>query len=827
MAQAKSPKPSYPKPALASRSDALAATVLKWLGILVLAFTLSHLGWQVASYKLTISRDIQFIGHADEAAYVTMGRSLAQGRGLSVDYVSWFFIPYSPEITRREDHWPPFMGFAIAPFFHFFGDEPWVSKIAPILIGSLGLPLAAAGLGLALSRRGYVALAAGLLMLANTMIFTESLKTLSDIATAALLAAFCAAIIGARYCKWLHLLAGAFLALTYFSKGSQIVLLGLYPLMVLLIEDEREEIYPHIFAALAVAWAYYLREWPAWVLLLYPLGIIAFSTGRTLWPWIKRRWFHKGLRGMTARTSPLQWKVHYALLALQIVVAVAALVAYGQLNQPLVLTVALPLLILGVVGLPTFFKSKWPLLGMATALLIMAPFLWSTYKNYGKPLHSTQNFVSGYMDFEGWEEGTYKPYWGKNLPATTDRWNPESPWNQRRGGVDAGYWTFVAGSREFYARCALLGPATQNGRDDPWLDLGPWGVAARDFLRQPPEIAENTNRPRRNNRFREPPPPPEAKNWRDWQDPVSAVPGVTAAAWFPALTGLTLLGLILAWLFRWLRPRLNWLPFATPVAPIGPAPAEAARHRTPWLLGPTLALVILLVIQWLFLVHFWGRGAMGRQAFLFLPLLAAIACTGAARLLEWPISGAVGLVRYLRPGRVPRVAAYWHVPLTIAACVYVLVWTADPFNRAWLHQQLEKNERTGGWPYKDRDQHTIALGNWIGKNLPNAVFMSRYCWQTLYYAAPTNRAVNIPRPDGNSPDEIIAIAKYYKVTHYIDDGDRPQMRRLLNERNGFRRLQDAPGRALYEIDWNNPYLANIPAATADTLLPDNTSSAMR
>ena len=56
--------------------------------------------------------------------------------------VSFFFIPYPREVTHREDHWPPFVAFVAAPFVRIWGPEAWVIKLAPILIGSIGLPLA-------------------------------------------------------------------------------------------------------------------------------------------------------------------------------------------------------------------------------------------------------------------------------------------------------------------------------------------------------------------------------------------------------------------------------------------------------------------------------------------------------------------------------------------------------------------------------------------------------------------------------------------------------------------------------------------------------------
>ena len=47
--------------------------------------------------KLAIARGITFVGHSDEAAYANMARSLVEGRGLQVNYISFYFIPYGSE----------------------------------------------------------------------------------------------------------------------------------------------------------------------------------------------------------------------------------------------------------------------------------------------------------------------------------------------------------------------------------------------------------------------------------------------------------------------------------------------------------------------------------------------------------------------------------------------------------------------------------------------------------------------------------------------------------------------------------------------------------
>ncbi len=213
----------------------------RWVGYalhLVAAITvvalIAFFGQRQAAEKIETIKPIQFIGHSDEAAYALMGKSLSEGRGIYVNYVSMFFDKYPQTITRREDHWPPFMGAAIAVFFHFMGVHAWVARLPPILFGSIGIPLMTALLVYALCRRWYAGLVAALVIMANADIYTQSVRTLSDGAAAMLVAGFCACIVLAGRRPWFHIFAGAFAAAAYYAKGSEMILLALYPLLAVL-----------------------------------------------------------------------------------------------------------------------------------------------------------------------------------------------------------------------------------------------------------------------------------------------------------------------------------------------------------------------------------------------------------------------------------------------------------------------------------------------------------------------------------------------------------------------------------------------------------------
>lgn len=93
-------------------------------------------------FKLQIIYSIQYVGHADASGYAEMADSLLKGRGLEVDYVSWYFFQYNPEIIRPEDHWPPLYSFLIVPFFALLGKTAFAAKMS---VGPNFLPVLSVG----------------------------------------------------------------------------------------------------------------------------------------------------------------------------------------------------------------------------------------------------------------------------------------------------------------------------------------------------------------------------------------------------------------------------------------------------------------------------------------------------------------------------------------------------------------------------------------------------------------------------------------------------------------------------------------------------------
>lgn len=671
-------------PSVVTRPTSTARLLRRWaespdgrssrLGVIAAFTVVLALGCVSAAARFDVLALDRTIGHSDTAAYAEMGRSLAEGRGLRVGYISSFYYAYDPVIDRRDDHWPPLMGVLIAPFFATLGVSALHAKIPAVLMGALGLPLATTWLGVVVSRRAWVGAAAGLLMIVNRQLFRESLTTLSDVTLAALLTAFCAALVAARARPRAYLAAGALGALAYYAKSSEVMLAGLFPCLALLIAGPRA---------------------------------------------LRQRWMYVG----------------------------------------------------------------WGLLVAG-----MLPWQIANLREWGSPLHSAQNHVSGFIGLDVWENRHYHPYWGKDLPTTRDRWTRYAD----------RYWQLVSRQREEYARLVLLGSAT--GQAD-WYRLGPLGVTAFALLRGD-DIAPALERT-------EPDTPllkPAIDRSRDPEASQRA-----AAAW-PALWSRTLregwtalgggwralLDFSVAEHRSTLVPNLLGALYAIAVligVPLrgcwrGRFAAELREWPRSW--GIVAALVLLGAVHGVLLICFFAVGA--RFTFPALPVMAVLGATGVAAvarrvgrrtgpvlLRAWPGWAALS-------GHVAGFAAGMTGVLLVGFAV-----ARAPQLVAW--QQADAAIARGF-----RASPAEALGAWIGRNLPGGgVVMARQPWELRFHSPANVKTVAIP----SSEDVrlVLGIAHYYGVTHVVTDPKRPQLTRYLEALGpGVTRLA-APG-PLYAIDWS-------------------------
>lgn len=182
-------------------------------------------GMVVFVIKFVTVYPIQYIGYADAAGYAEMADSLVHGRGFEVDYISWYFKKYDPEVSRPEDHWPPLYPITIAPFFLIFGKTAFAAKLPSLIISCFFLPMVVYLITKELTGKKLPGVGAGLSVLLYPTIFQESLWCLSDVLYAFVV---CAGVLFSMKAvddeRYFYPL-GIFLGLAYYAKGSGLVLI--------------------------------------------------------------------------------------------------------------------------------------------------------------------------------------------------------------------------------------------------------------------------------------------------------------------------------------------------------------------------------------------------------------------------------------------------------------------------------------------------------------------------------------------------------------------------------------------------------------------------
>lgn len=578
--------------------------------------------------RLPLVRNNHDVGHADEAAYALQARGLALHGSSRVPYVSVFFRRYDPPIWRHDDHWPPLLGWVMAPFFRWQGIDAAVGRSVCVGIGALLLPLAAAALAALACRRGWAAWLAAAAVLADTLVFQESTRMLSDALMTALLLGFAAAVVaGCRRTRWFWL-AGACAAGATLAKGSQILLLGLLPAGAVLVGGWRV-----------------LRE-------------------RRLWG------------------------------------------------------------------------------GVAIGVALLVPWWITVAREYGSPLHSTQNHVSAYYGLGGgWDESFYRVHWDQPPPTLRDRFADLSVWKaaSRRNA-------------EVFLRSALLG---EEATSADWAALGAFGRWVRRTLLCDEPVWQAEGRATR----------ALARPWRTVWHVVALVWGFGALALWPVIRVIRRVG--------------------------------AGT-------GAFLGLVVLQ--QALFVILLWSADQI-RFTLVLTPLLAVLglhAVVASCEAVAWGLRSVAKRIgqRFGGVSSLRKVATHWlwlgRTGLSVAAAGVAVV-VAVRGHRPLFDWQLGRTDvRAPETPYYPR-YHAVAQSLAEAGVGTNAVVMTRNPWELLFYAPDGMRGVGLPYA---APEELLAVARHYGVTHFVYDCERPGLRRFVRNRSeAFRPVAWQPF-TVYAIDWN-------------------------
>jgi hypothetical protein len=576
------------------------------------------------------------IGHADGVAYAWQGRSLSEGRGWDVPYVTGFFHAYPRTILRPDDQWPPLLPFVLAPAFKLFGADASVLRATNLVIATLLLPFSVWFLVFSVTGRGWMGLLAALPLLGSFQIYEEGTGELTDLLLTAVCSFFLASLIQSRkHPAWL-LASGVFYALAWYGKGSHILLGGILGAAVLLLHGPRALIH------------------------------------------------------------------------------------------------------------------RWHLGAWLLALLLMFPRLRENARDFGNPLHSTQNYVSSFFGLSAdtwtqWDNGFYSIWWGRDLPGPSNRF--DHPALHARS---------MRRNSEVFLRVLFLG---LDAEKTDWQKLGAVPAGWQRSLTAPGARPENISS----------------------QDPRFTAPSRCS---FPAQSLLHLTGMLWGLVSLPLLPLLWWWHRRT--RDTGSPAVALPQAQSAWIL---LAFALL---QSFFITVFWH--AMDRLVYPVWPAVCALGWSFLALLWTGIVAGTGRIPERFRSHRVLS-----RVPLVASFLLSLLVAGTFVREAPRLHAKQEAEFRHPP-PTKTRYPHTYELGRVMAAELPaRAVIMCRNTWQTLWYAPETFRGVGLPMA---LPPELLSVAKYYGVTHLILDKSRPGLRAFIKSNPGaFRQVISKPY-PVYAIDYS-------------------------
>lgn len=366
-------------------------------------------------------------------------------------------------------------------------------------------------------------------------------------------------------------------------------------------------------------------------------------------------------------------------------------------------------------GFPTLLR--WEFLGaVLLALLLLFPRLHSNARNFGNPLHSTQAPVSAYYGLTDHDPlyfliGFYSIYWGHDLPGAKDRF--KHPYLHARS---------MRRNTERFVRPYLLGLESKNVSD--WSALGAWPLrlaeALHDSRRVRPltmilsELHGNVLPPTR------------------WSRPWMTRFHLLGALW--GLLAMVLMPVV--WLWRIIR-----------------------RHRLPpgkdSVLLATGLLATFVLLQALFVIVLWEA----------LPRLTYPAVIPGWALGWCLFSLLLGGVMRLGRRIVRRPAPGWMRPVLAGLfCTALGVVVALHAGKLHAHQvaALESPPPTtpASPPFKELvDRLTTSFPE-------DAVIMCNHRKVVLWFAPRSYRSCGLPYAP---PADMLAVARYYGVTHIIRD----------------------------------------------------------
>ena len=173
----------------------------------------------------------------DPAFYIQTARNLAAGRGLMIDVIWNYSVPFASVTHPSHEYWMPLATFLIAPFLRLWGNSLWAAQLPGLMCGALLVPIT---FGLArylwpdVRDRRWAVLAALLLIAGALPVYqaasTDSAAPFALCVSLALIAGGLA--IERRSVRW-SLLAGVMSGLSYLARSDGLLVPALIVTMMI------------------------------------------------------------------------------------------------------------------------------------------------------------------------------------------------------------------------------------------------------------------------------------------------------------------------------------------------------------------------------------------------------------------------------------------------------------------------------------------------------------------------------------------------------------------------------------------------------------------
>jgi 4-amino-4-deoxy-L-arabinose transferase-like glycosyltransferase len=214
-----------PLPGAEPATDSTRRPGTLWLAALALA-----MGAALAA-RIVLARQAQHPGHADDAFYYDVARSLTAGRGFEIDYIWHYLAPPATVTHPANDYWLPFPSVAMAVSLRLLGDSVFAALLPGILFGVGLAPLLYWGA----RHRGeshLIAFSAALLALVEPTLVGASLESNSTIYYTVLVALSLLVADAGTGRPWLLLLAAVAAGLASLARQDGFLLLVLLGFLI-------------------------------------------------------------------------------------------------------------------------------------------------------------------------------------------------------------------------------------------------------------------------------------------------------------------------------------------------------------------------------------------------------------------------------------------------------------------------------------------------------------------------------------------------------------------------------------------------------------------